>query len=66
MAIHKEIPVSTYNKIYIEIEETFTENEYSILVHDLDETIWVEKFTKGHEKAIQLADELYEKYKDHQ
>lgn len=59
MSIYKEIKLNSINNLYVEIEPTFND-ELSIVAYDELETIWVEKFAKTQEKAIEIADNLIE------
>jgi hypothetical protein len=59
MSIYKEIKLNSINNLYVEIEPTFND-ELSIVAYDELETIWIEKFAKTQEKAIEIADNLIE------
>jgi len=61
MTTTNEKKVSTTNTIYMIVEPTYSENEFSVLVYD-EHNLFVEKLVYGFEKAIEAAEKLFNKY----
>jgi hypothetical protein len=56
--IYKTKKVNSINTITCEIEETFMDN-FSILVYDEENEIFIEKFANTYSKAVEIADSLF-------
>jgi predicted nucleic acid-binding protein len=56
--IYKTKKVNSINIITCEIEETFMDN-FSILVYDEENEIFIEKFANTYSKAVEIADSLF-------
>ena len=58
--IYKSEKLNSINTLTILIEEAFNDN-FSILAHDEEGEIWVEKFSKNLEDSKLIAEKLYNK-----
>ena len=64
---YKKIQLSKINTLNVYIEETYIDNDFSILIHDdfseSEGGIWIEKFTDSYESAVKIAEECINKIK---
>jgi len=62
--IYKKLKLTPYNTLTIEFEKTFMDDEpISIVAHDEDD-IFIEKFAKTYDEAVEIAEKLIKKIKN--
>jgi len=56
-----EKKVSTTNTVFMVVEPTFTDNEFSVVIYD-EHNLFIEKLVKGFEAAVKKAEKLFATY----
>lgn len=56
--IYRKEKLNSINSLTCEIEETFT-NDYSILLYDENNNVWIEKFANTYKEATEIANKLF-------